>query len=98
MRYELHYWPSIQGRGELVRLALEDAGASYIDVCRGSSRLPRHPQVFAPPYLKAGRLVIPQTANILFYLGARQGHAPKSDARPRMQHGLHLTIAHSHAD
>jgi glutathione S-transferase len=93
MRYELHYWPSIQGRGEFVRLALEDAGASYLDVCRGSSRLPRHPQVFAPPYLKAGRLVIPQTANILLYLGARLGLAPQSEAGRLRLHGLQLTIA-----
>ena len=34
MRYELYYWPSIQGRGEFVRLALEEAGADYVDVAR----------------------------------------------------------------
>ena len=34
MRYELYYWPTIQGRGEFVRLALEDAGARYVDVAR----------------------------------------------------------------
>ena len=34
MRYQLYYWPEIQGRGEFVRLALEDAGASYEDVAR----------------------------------------------------------------
>jgi glutathione S-transferase len=93
MRYELHYWPTIQGRGEFVRLALEDAGASYLDVCRGSARPPRHPQVFAPPWLKAGRLVIAQTANILFYLGPRLGLAPKSEAERLRLHGLQLTIA-----
>ncbi|HKU48112.1 MAG TPA: glutathione S-transferase [Burkholderiales bacterium] len=93
MRYELHYWPSIQGRGELVRLALEDAGAPYLDVCRASARLPRHPQVFAPPYLKAGRLIIAQTANILLYLGPRLGLAPKSEAERLRLHGLQLTIA-----
>jgi glutathione S-transferase len=32
--YELFYWPGIQGRGEFVRLALEEAGASYVDVAR----------------------------------------------------------------
>src|SRR5688572_13569376 len=48
MRYELHYWPSIQGRGEFVRLALEDAGAPYRDVCRESTRTPQDPQAFAP--------------------------------------------------
>ena len=35
MVYELHYWPRIQGRGEFVRLALEQAGAEYVDVARG---------------------------------------------------------------
>jgi len=34
MRYELYYWPIIQGRGEFVRLALEDAGADYVDMAR----------------------------------------------------------------
>ncbi|MGH8724052.1 MAG: glutathione S-transferase [Burkholderiales bacterium] len=93
MRYELHYWPSIQGRGEFVRLALEDAGAPYLDVCRRSNRTPGHPQAFAPPFLKAGRLVIPQTANILLYLGPRLGLAPKSEAQRLRLHGLQLTIA-----
>ncbi len=32
--YELYYWPGLQGRGEFVRLALEDAGAAYDDVAR----------------------------------------------------------------
>jgi glutathione S-transferase len=93
MRYELHYWPSIQGRGEFVRLALEDAGANYRDVCRDSSRMPEHRAVFAPPFLKAGKLVIPQTANILLYLGARLGLAPKNEAQRLRLHGLQLTIA-----
>ena len=35
MPYQLHYWPGIQGRGEFVRLALEAAGAQYVDVARG---------------------------------------------------------------
>jgi glutathione S-transferase len=39
MRYELYYWPGIQGRGEFVRLALEDAGANYLDVWRTTDRL-----------------------------------------------------------
>jgi glutathione S-transferase len=93
MRYELFYWPSIQGRGEFVRLALEDAGAPYRDVCRASERMPAHPQAFAPPYLKAGRLIIPQTANILLYLGPRLGLAPKRDATLLRLHGQQLTIA-----
>jgi glutathione S-transferase len=93
MVYELHYWPSIQGRGEFVRLALEDGGARYVDVCRQSRRMPQHPQAFAPPFLKAGKLVIPQTANILLYLGPRLGLAPKSEAQRLRLHGLQLTIS-----
>lgn len=100
MKYELYYWPSIQGRGEFVRLALEDAGASYVDVARGKGgtgammRLmeqgPTPP--FAPPFLKAGKLVIGQTANILFYLGARHGLAPKTETGSLWVHQLQLTI------
>jgi len=79
MRYELYYWPSIQGRGEFVRLALEDAGAAYVDVARtrgGMAAMERlmeegRRRLFAPPFLKAGRLLIAQTANILLYLGPR---------------------------
>jgi len=93
MRYELYYWPSIQGRGEFVRLALEEAGADYRDVCRSSKRLPENPQAFAPPFLKAGKLIIPQTANILLYLGPRLGLAPKAEGERLRLHGLQLTIA-----
>lgn len=102
MRYELYYWPSIQGRGEFVRLALEDAGADYIDVARergtasmmammGSGETATPP--FAPPLLKAGKLVIGQTANILLYLGSRHGLAPKAEARRLWLHQLQLTVA-----
>jgi glutathione S-transferase len=66
MRYTLYYWPGIQGRGEFVRLALEDKGADYVNRPPGKAQ-----GVFAPPYLKAGKLVLSQTANILFYLGPR---------------------------
>jgi glutathione S-transferase len=102
MRYELYYWPSIQGRGEFVRLALEEAGADYIDVARKRSRTPieavleakraRHPP-FAPPFLKAGQRIIGQTANILLYLGARHGLAPKDDDGRLWANQLQLTIA-----
>ena len=88
MRYELYYWPSIQGRGEFVRLALEDAGASYRNKSPEDNRL-----AFAPPYLKAGKLVISQTANILLYLGTRLRLAPKSEPERLRLHGLQLTIA-----
>ena len=103
MRYELYYWPGIQGRGEFVRLALEDAGADYLEVARRprgmtamsrfmESRSVKRPP-FAPPFLKAGELVVGQTANILFFLGPRLGLAPKSDAGRLWAHQLQLTIA-----
>jgi glutathione S-transferase len=103
MRYELYYWPSIQGRGEFVRLALEDAGADYMDIARLprgmaammrllESRSVKQPP-FAPPFLKAGKLVIAQTANILFFLGPRLGLAPKNEARRLWAHQLQLTIS-----
>jgi glutathione S-transferase len=101
MRYELYYWPGIQGRGEYVRLALEEAGAEYADVARserGMSAMMRMMQAqsgtppFAPPFLKAGKLVIGQTANILFYLGSRHGLAPKTEAGRLWVHQLQLTI------
>ena len=88
MIYYLYYWPGIQGRGEFVRLPLEDAGADYVD------RPPeKRYRSFAPPYLKAGRLVIGQTANILFYLAPRLGLAPKSEAKRLWLHQQQLTIA-----
>jgi len=103
MRYELYYWPGIQGRGEFVRLALEDAGADYVEVARqprgmaAMSRLMESPSVkrppFAPPFLKTGKLVIAQTANILAFLGPRLGLAPKQEAGRLWAHQLQLTIA-----
>lgn len=102
MRYELYYWPAIQGRGEYVRLALEDAGADYADVARrsgGENKMMTMMQArsdtppFAPPFLRAGNLVIGQTANILFYLSARHGLAPKTEAGRLWVHQLQLTIA-----
>jgi glutathione S-transferase len=102
MRYELFYWPGIQGRGEYVRLALEDAGADYADVARGANGMAAMTRMleartgtppFAPPFLKAGQLVIGQTANILLYLGSRLGLAPKSEAGRLSLHQLQLTIA-----
>jgi glutathione S-transferase len=100
MRYELHYWPGIQGRGEYVRLALEDAGADYDDIARSGRGMPAMMKMmeakdtppFAPPFLKAGKLVIGQTANILLYLGSRHGLAPKPEAGRLWVHQLQLTI------
>src|SRR2546421_3040242 len=99
MRYELYYWPSIQGRGEFARLALGDGDAESVDV----ARRPRGRQammfqmkrnhVFAPPFLRAGTLVIAQTALILHYLGPRLGLAPKSAAQRLWLHQQQLTIS-----
>jgi glutathione S-transferase len=107
MIYELYYWPGIQGRGEFVRLALEQAGAEYRDVALvpdeegggvpammkfldgpGVTRPP-----FAPPFLKAGRMVIGQTANILLFLGPRLGLAPRDQSGRLWTHQLQLTLA-----
>ncbi|WP_375775591.1 glutathione S-transferase [Bradyrhizobium sp. ma5] len=102
MHYQLYYWPMIQGRGEYVRLALEDAGAEYTDVARGKGGTGAMMKMmdarkgtppFAPPFLKSGQLVIGQTANILLYLGARHGLAPKAEAGKLWVHELQLTIA-----
>jgi glutathione S-transferase len=101
MRYELYYWPGIQGRGEYVRLALEEAGADYADVARserGMAAMMRMMEThsgtppFAPPFLKAGKLVIGQTANILLYLGSRHGLAPKAESGKLWVHQLQLTV------
>jgi glutathione S-transferase len=107
MIYELYYWPGIQGRGEFVRLALEEAGAEYRDIAllpeEQGGGVPAmmkyldgadvaHPP-FAPPFLKAGKRLIGQTANILLFLGPRLGLAPR-DADGRLwTHQLQLTLA-----
>jgi glutathione S-transferase len=105
MRYELYYWPTIQGRGEFIRLALEEIGANYVDVARRPSKsggVPKmmtfldgkrveHPP-FAPPFLKSGKLIIGQTANILLFLGMRHGLAPRDEAMRLWAHQLQLTI------
>ena len=99
MKYELYYWPSIQGRGEFIRLALEDAGADYVDVARRPKGMQamafqmKRNHVFAPPFLRAGTLVIAQTALILHYLGPRLGLAPKSEAQRLWLHQQQLTIS-----
>jgi glutathione S-transferase len=101
MTYELFYWPTIQGRGEFVRLALEEAGAAYVDVAREAGGMARmmaamdgadHP-AFAPPFLKAGELTLGQTASILLFLGQRHGLAPEDEAGRFWVHQLQLTVA-----
>jgi glutathione S-transferase len=103
MTYRLYYWPGIQGRGEFVRLALEEAGADYEDVARSDAGLadmmamlddtaaPRRP--FAPPFLVDGDRIVAQTANILLYLGPGLGLAPADDADRLFVHQLQLTLA-----
>jgi glutathione S-transferase len=102
MRFQLFYWPEIQGRGEFVRLALEEAGAAYYDVARKSAGMDKmlammaggrdkHPP-FAPPFLKAGKLVIAQVANTLLYLGPRLKLAPRDETGRLWLHQLQLTV------
>jgi glutathione S-transferase len=106
MSYELYYWPTIQGRGEFVRLALEEADCEYVDVARDGRKgfgVPRLMRVlagreggelpFAPPFLKVGRQIVAQTANILLFLGDRHGLAPKTESGRLWTHQLQLTIA-----
>ena len=107
MAYELIYWPTIQGRGEFIRLALEAAGAGYVDVARGNEQLGRgmpalmatlgdtaqaHPP-FAPPILRHGKQVIAQTAAILLYLGPRLGLVGKAASAQLWTHQIQLTIS-----
>jgi glutathione S-transferase len=107
MKYVLYYWPGIQGRGEFVRLALEEGGADYVDIALvpekdgggvpaieeylESDDVTRPP--FAPPFLKAGRQIIGQTANILLFLGPRLKLAPRDAAGRLWVNQLQLTLA-----
>jgi glutathione S-transferase len=103
MPYELYYWDGIQGRGEFVRLALEEAGAKYIDKCRSSTGTQAmmeflkgshgHDQTpFAPPFLKDGELVVSHVANILSYLGPKLGLVGDDEKSRLITNGLQLTI------
>lgn len=102
MAYALYYWPGIQGRGEFVRLALEDAGADYDDVARGPGGMAAMTKIledksatrppFAPPFLKSSRQTIAQVANILLYLGPRLALAPTGRADRLFVHQLQLTV------
>ena len=112
MPYELYYWPGLQGRGEFIRLALEDAGADYIDVARGPEKDGRGIKAlmgvlaeqadpmapFAPPFLRDGTILLSQVANILFYLGPKLGLAPADEALSFVANGLQLTIADAVAE
>lgn len=107
MSYELHYWPTIQGRGEFVRLALEAAGAPYIDVARVEGKVGQgvpamlrymedpaevHPP-FAPPFLKDGAVLVGQTAAILHYLGPTLKLVARSEQARAWTQQIQLTIA-----
>ncbi|WOB50274.1 glutathione S-transferase [Xanthomonas hydrangeae] len=101
MHYQLYYWTGLQGRGEFVRLALEDAGADYTDVARVegdevmNAFLEGHQagaQPFAPPFLKAGDTVVAQVAAILHCIGPQLKLVPESDAVPIQALQLQLTI------
>ena len=106
MIYELFYWPTIQGRGEFIRLALVEADAKYIDVARLSENKKtgvtamikilengskEHPP-FAPPILKYGNRLISQTANILMFLGEKHRLSPTSEKGRMWTHTIQLTI------
>ena len=106
MKINLYYWPTIQGRGEFVRLALEDAGARYVDVARlskkegggvdallammGKPGAPVRP--FAPPFLEIGKLVVAHTANILQVIGPRLGLVPEDERSRVAAHQLQLSV------
>jgi len=105
MAYELFYWPEIQGRGEFIRLALEEAGAPYVDVARSKGKghgvvamtklLRSHTEAhipFAPPILREGEMLVSHVANILMYLGPELGLAPREEKWRPFANGLQLTI------
>lgn len=104
--YQLYYWPVLPGRGEFVRLVLEEAGAPYVDVARlpeeeGGGFKPllelmqgERPGLppYAPPILVDGDVVLAQSAAICAYLGERHGLAPEDPARQKQALQLQLTV------
>lgn len=98
-RYELYYWPAIQGRGEFVRLALEATGTPYRDVARedGVAAMTRRmaggpSPPFAPPFLVDGPVVVAQVAAILHHLGPALGLGPQDERGRLWCHQVQLTI------
>ncbi|MEK9679181.1 MAG: glutathione S-transferase [Rhodospirillaceae bacterium] len=106
MAYLFYYWPHIQGRGEVVRLALEEAGADYRDMTREPDDADAQRQVnldilldnslerppFAPPFLVDGDLTIAHAALILQYLGPKLGLVPDNEADRLFAHQIQLTV------
>jgi glutathione S-transferase len=103
MALHVYYWPGLQGRGEFVRLALEETKTPYRDIGRdgkagmaemlkflSAENLPSLP--FAPPFLKEGETIIPHVANILMYLAPKLGLVPKPEKIRHVANGLQLTI------
>jgi len=100
---ELYYWPGIQGRGEFVRLLLEEAGAAYVDVARRRGGLAAMMRFldgkeagalpFAPPFVKVGAVVVSQTANVLAFLAPRLRLVPAATALRSEAAQIQLTIA-----
>ena len=99
MIYELFYWSEIQGRGEFVRLALEEAGARYRDVNRergdgaavhlmDGAETPS----FAPPFLRDGDVLVGQMPAILLHLGPKLGLVPDDDRSKLWTHQIQLTL------
>jgi glutathione S-transferase len=100
--YELYYWPGLPGRGELVRLVLEDAGAEYRDVAREPGGVAALRAILdapggvvpplAPPVLKHGALIIAQTAVICDHLARRHGLVGDDEAERLAAMQLMLTV------
>jgi len=92
--YELYYWPTIPGRGEVLRLILEQAGAAYVDVGRerGVSAIVDARKgalggllPYAPPMLVHGERVLSQTAVIARYLAERHELVPRERGEEAQQ-------------
>jgi glutathione S-transferase len=102
MTIELYYWPGLQGRGEFVRLALEEAGLDYEDVARGPGGVEamrrrmqdarEHYPSFAPPFLRDGDVRVGQTAAILLHLGEKYRLAPQDVQGRLWTHQIQLTL------
>jgi len=102
-KIELYYWPMIQGRGEFVRLLLEEAGVDYVDVARGPKGMAammrflggQRPGAlpFAAPFVRVGKAVVSQTANVLAFLAPRLGLVPRRETLRAEANQIQLTIA-----